>query len=180
MPPKKKAPAVKVGKAPAKTPKIEPKEKPPTMAQEDWEEKKRRCADVTVDRRRRKLAAEASKAEAEIAAAAADVCLGLGTRGSPSSPGYFTELPSLSQMRLSQMEGCARYSPEFADSDTTQIDPNATFSPDAAARGSGAFRFSVDLNVSPDLRRVPTGTGGHVKATNKATHLSLAKMTQEA
>ena len=55
-----------------------------------------------------------------------------------------------------------RYSPEFADSDTTQIDPNATFSPDAPVRGSGAFRFAVDLNESPDLRRVPTGTAGHI------------------
>ena len=42
------------------------------------------------------------------------------------------------------------------------IDPNATYSPDAAARGSAAFRFAVDLNESPDLRRVPTGTAGHV------------------
>ena len=65
-------------------------------------------------------------------------------------------------MRLSQMEGRARYSPEFADNDMAQIDPNATFSPDAAARSSGAFRFPVDLNESPDLRRVPTGTAGHV------------------
>ena len=146
MPPKKKATAVKAGKALAKTPKLGPKEKPPTMSQEDWMEEKRRCAFVTADRRRRKIAAEASKAEAALASHAADVCLSLGGRGSPSLPGYFTEPPSISQMRLSQMEGHARYSPEFADSDTIQIDPNATFSPDAPARGSGAFRFAIDLN----------------------------------
>ena len=64
-------------------------------------------------------------------------------------------------MWLSQLDGRARYSPEFADSDMT-IDPNATYSTDAAARGSAAFRFPVDLNESPDLRRVPGSTAGHV------------------
>ena len=101
MPPKKKAPAVKAGKAPAKTPKMGPKEKPPTMPQEEWEAEKRRCAFVTADRRKRKLAADAFKAEASKAAAAANVCLSLGARGSLSSPGYFTDPTSLSQMRLS-------------------------------------------------------------------------------
>ncbi|KAK1603139.1 hypothetical protein QYE76_007874 [Lolium multiflorum] len=54
------------------------------------------------------------------------------------------------------MDGRARYSPEFGDSDMT-VDNNAPFSPDSMARGSGAFRFP-DLNDSPDLRR----TEGHV------------------
>lgn len=58
-------------------------------------------------------------------------------------------------MRLSQMDGRARYSPEFGDSDMT-VD-NAPFSPDSTARGSGAFCFP-DLNDSPDLRH----TQGHV------------------
>ena len=65
-------------------------------------------------------------------------------------------------MRLSQMDGRARYSPEFADNDMTQIDPAATFSPDTAPRGSGAFRLPLDLNELPDLRRVPAFTAGHV------------------
>jgi hypothetical protein len=43
------------------------------------------------------------------------------------------------------------------------FDPNAPFSPDSAPRGSGAFRFPVDLNSSPDLRctddHVIDGTG---------------------
>jgi hypothetical protein len=54
-----------------------------------------------------------------------------------------------------------RYSPEYADNDMT-FNPNAPFSPDSAARGSGAFRFPVDLNTSPDLRR--TEFGGRVLA----------------
>ena len=78
MPPKKKAPAVKAGKAPAKMRTLGPKEKPATMAQEAWDEKKLRCAMVTADRRRRRLAAEVFKAEAAKATAAADVCLSLG------------------------------------------------------------------------------------------------------
>jgi hypothetical protein len=72
-----------------------------------------------------------------------------------SSPGYYAEVPS-----LSQMDGHARYSPEYADSDMT-FDPNAPFSPDSTPRGSGAFRFPVDLNSSPELRR-PGCTDGHV------------------
>jgi hypothetical protein len=41
------------------------------------------------------------------------------------------------------------------------FDPNTTFSLDSAPRGSGAFRFPVDLKSSPDLRR-PGSTEGHV------------------
>jgi hypothetical protein len=118
------------------------------------------------------------KAEAAKAAAAADVCLSLGGgqpegcqqlagrnlggvfSSSPSSPRYYAEGPSLSQMRLSQMGGRALYSPEYADDDTT-FDPNATFSLDSTPRGSGAFCFSVDLNSSPDLRH-PGSTSCHV------------------
>jgi hypothetical protein len=59
-------------------------------------------------------------------------------------------------MRLLQMDGRARYSPEYGDNDMT-VDNNAPFSPDSSARGSGAFRFP-DLNSSPDPRR----TEGHV------------------
>jgi hypothetical protein len=37
------------------------------------------------------------------------------------------------------------------------------FSPDSVPRGSGAFRFPVDLNASPDLRyRVPGSNVIHV------------------
>jgi hypothetical protein len=75
--------------------------------------------------------------------------------------GYNADGPSISQMRLSQMDGRARYSPEYADNDMT-FDPTAPFSPDSVARGSGAFRFPVDLNTSPDLRR--TEFGGRVLA----------------
>jgi hypothetical protein len=44
---------------------------------------------------------------------------------------YYVEGPSLLQMRLSQMDGCARYSPEYADSDMT-FDPNTPFLLDSA------------------------------------------------
>ncbi|KAK1601164.1 hypothetical protein QYE76_017309 [Lolium multiflorum] len=126
IPPKKKVP-VKAAKAPTKAPTkprtVAPKEKPTTMSQEAWDEEKRRCAMVTVDRRRRRIAAEAYKAEATKAVAATDVCLSLGGgqpegsqqlagRSSTSSPGYFAEGPSLSQMRLSQMD--AHLQPQHA------------------------------------------------------------------
>jgi hypothetical protein len=41
------------------------------------------------------------------------------------------------------------------------FDPDAPFSLDSVPRGSGAFRFPVDLNSSPDLRR-PGSTDDHV------------------
>jgi hypothetical protein len=63
-------------------------------------------------------------------------------------------------MRLSQMDVRALYSLECADIDMT-FDPNASFSPDSAPRGSGAFRLGVDLNSSPDLCR-PGSTDGRV------------------
>ena len=128
MPPKKKAPA-KVAKAPTKAPPkprtVAPKEKPANMSQEEWEDEKRRCFFATADRKRRRIAA----LDVAKAVAAAEVCLSLGGgqpewsqqpagrnfSSSPSSPGYYAgcyaDGPSLSQMRLSQMDGRARYSP---------------------------------------------------------------------
>jgi hypothetical protein len=127
---------------------------------------------LKADRKRRHIAA----LEATKAAAAAEVCLsggqpewihqlvghnfGGGFSSSPSSPGYYAEGSSLSQMHLSQMDDCTLYSPECADSDMT-FNPNVLFSPDSAPRGSGSFRFLVDLNSSPDLR-CPGSTDGHV------------------
>jgi hypothetical protein len=63
-------------------------------------------------------------------------------------------------MRVSQMDGHARYSPEYADNDMT-FDPNVSFLPDSVPRGSSAFRLGVDLNSSPELRRLGS-TDGHV------------------
>jgi hypothetical protein len=83
-----------------------------------------------------------------------------GFSSSPLSPGYYAEGLSLSQMRLSQMDGRARYALEYTDRDTT-FDPNKPFSLDSTLRGSGAFRFPVDLNSSLDLRR-PGSTTGYV------------------
>jgi hypothetical protein len=42
---------------------------------------------------------------------------------------YYTEGPSISQMRLSQLDGRARYSPEYTYIDMT-FDPNSPFSLD--------------------------------------------------
>jgi hypothetical protein len=157
MPPKKRPP-VKAAKA-AKLRMVAPKEKPTSMSQEACADEKRRCAIMTADRKRCHVAAEAHKGEAARAAAAVEVCLSLG--GSPSSPGYFAKASPLSHMLLSQMDGRARYFPEYAESDT--FDANATFSPDSAPRGSGTFRFPVDLNASPDLPyRVPGRNAVHV------------------
>jgi hypothetical protein len=80
---------------------------------------------------------------------------------SPSSPTYFAKPPS-----LSRMEGRARYSPDYADIDMI-VDPNATYSRASTPRGRNAFRFTIDLNSdinngSPDLRRAPGGSTGHV------------------
>jgi hypothetical protein len=61
---------------------------------------------------------------------------------------------------MSQMDGCARFSPEYADNETTD-DPTMVFSPDAATRGSGTFRCAVDLNATPDLCH-SRSTAGHV------------------
>jgi hypothetical protein len=109
------------------------------MSQEDWETEMDRCAFITADRRRRRLAA----LDAKKAAASAEACLSLGgclnsISSSPSSPGYYAgytaDAPSISQMRLSQMDGRARYSPEFGDSDMT-VDNNDPFSPESTAQG---------------------------------------------
>lgn len=43
----------------------------------------------------------------------------------------------------------------------TTFDPNTPFSLDSTLRGSGVFRFPVDLNSSLDLRR-PGSTTGYV------------------
>jgi hypothetical protein len=58
------------------------------------------------------------------------------------------------------MDSHARYSPKYADNDMT-FDPNAPFLPDSVPRSSGAFRFPVDLNSSPDLCQSGS-TAGHV------------------
>ena len=63
-------------------------------------------------------------------------------------------------MRVSQVNGHARYSPEYADSETI-YDPTLPFSPDSAPRGSGALRFPVNLNATPVLHRTGS-TAGHV------------------
>lgn len=138
---KRKAPA----KAPTKPRTLAPKEKPANMSREEWNKEMERHSFIMADRRRRRIAAM----DAAKAASTAEACLSLGSglsniSNSPSSPGYYTgynaDGSSISQMRLSQMDGRARYSPEYADNDMT-FDPNALFSPDSAARGSGAFRF---------------------------------------
>lgn len=128
MQPKRKAPvkaAKAATKAPPKPPTVAPTEKSANMSQEAWEEEKLRVSMVTADRRRRRLAA----LEAANAAAAHEVCLGLGGgqskwsqqptgrnfgggfSSSPSSLGYYVEGLSLSQMRLSHMDGRVCYSP---------------------------------------------------------------------
>jgi hypothetical protein len=75
---------------------------------------------------------------------------------SPSSSAYFAEPSSISQMRFSQMEGRARYSPEYTDIDMS-VDPNAKSSRASAPRGSNAFHFTIDLNMlagsAPHTRR---------------------------
>jgi hypothetical protein len=92
---------------------------------------------ITTDRRRRHIAA----LDAKKAAAFAEACLSLGgglnsISSSPSSPGYYAgytaDASSILQMRLSQMDDRARYSPEFGDIDMT-VDNNARFSPDSTA-----------------------------------------------
>lgn len=85
---------------------------------------------------------------------------------SPSSPAYFVESLSLSHMCFSHMEGHARYSHEYAGIDMT-VEPNTTYSRASAPRGGNAFCFPVDLNSdinseSPDLRREPGSSAGHV------------------
>ncbi|KAK1618628.1 hypothetical protein QYE76_024145 [Lolium multiflorum] len=132
------------------------------MSREEWGKEVERRSFATFDRRRRHVAA----IDAAKAASTVEACLSLGgglsnISSSPSSSGYYAgynaDGPSISQMRISQMDGHARYSPEYGDNDMT-FDANAPFSRDSSGRGSGAFRFPVDLNSSPDLRR----TNGHV------------------
>ena len=119
MPPKRKAPA-KAAKAPTKAPPktrtVPPEEKPTTMSQEEWDKEMERHSFITADRRRRRIAA----LDAMKAAATVEACLNLGgglntISSSPSSPGYYAgynaDGPPISQMRLSQMDSRARYSP---------------------------------------------------------------------
>jgi hypothetical protein len=161
MPPKRKAQNAEpkpTGQKRAAAQKV----KPATMTQEEWDELRRRAAFNTQDCNMRRIAS----LNAQKAAADAEMYLGYGggqaqgtpRRTSPSSPGFYEEGLSISQMRLSQMSRAfdsPDYASEIADN------PTQVFPLGGATRGSNAFRYNVDLNVTPDLRRTGS-TAGHV------------------